>query len=71
MTTTDSYAVETNTQIYTAVAKANIVINTDVNGITGGATEQNKVKFYQGQAKVLRAVLFFDLLKLYGSSIDI
>ena len=66
MTSDDNYARDTYTQIYTAVAKANIVINTDVNSITGGATEQAKVKFYQGQAKVLRAVLFFDLLKLYG-----
>ena len=66
MTSDDSYARDTYTQIYTAVTKANIVINTDVNSITGGATEQAKVKFYQGQAKVLRAVLFFDLLKLYG-----
>ena len=66
MTSDDNYARDTYTQIYTAVAKANLVINTDVNGITGGTTEQAKVKFYQGQAKVLRAVLFFDLLKLYG-----
>ena len=66
MTSDDGYARDTYTQIYTAVAKANIVINTDINGITGGTTEQAKVKFYQGQAKVLRAVLFFDLLKLYG-----
>ena len=66
MTSDDNYARDTYTQIYTAVAKANIVINTDVNTITGGTAEQAKVKFYQGQAKVLRAVLFFDLLKLYG-----
>ena len=66
MSSSDSYATDTYEQIYTAVAKANIVINTDVNAITGGASEQAKVKFYQGQAKVLRAVLFFDLLKLYG-----
>ena len=66
MSSSDDYATDTYEQIYTAVAKANIVINTDVNAITGGASEQAKVKFYQGQAKVLRAVLFFDLLKLYG-----
>ena len=68
MTSADSYARDTYAQIYTAVAKANIVINTDINGIIGTATDKKQVLFAQGQAHALRALFFFDLLKLYGQN---
>lgn len=66
MLSADAYASDTYAQIYTAVGKANILINNDISLIQGDSDEVNKTKFYQGQAQVLRAVLFFDLLKLYG-----
>ncbi|WP_312075206.1 RagB/SusD family nutrient uptake outer membrane protein [Chryseobacterium sp.] len=66
MTSSDAYARDTWSQIYAAVAKANILINTDVNGITGTDADREAVRYHIGQAQVLRAMFFFDLLKLYG-----
>ena len=66
MTSADAYARDTYRQIYTAVAKANILINTDVNGIQGTVADRDAVRYHIGQAYVLRALYFFDLLKLYG-----
>lgn len=66
MTSADAYARDTYSQIYTAVAKANIIINTDINGITGTETDKKKVLFAQGQAHALRALFYFDLMRLYG-----
>jgi hypothetical protein len=66
MTSADAYARDTWAQIYTAVAKANVLINTDVNGITGSDADRKAVRYHIGQAHVLRAMFFFDLLKLYG-----
>lgn len=66
MTSADAYARDTYRQIYTAVAKANILINTDVNGIQGTSADRDAVRYHIGQAYVLRALYFFDLLKLYG-----
>lgn len=66
MTSADAYARDTWAQIYTAVGKANILINTDVNGITGSDADRDAVRYHIGQAHVLRAMFFFDLLKLYG-----
>lgn len=66
MTSADAYARDTWSQIYTAVAKANILINTDVNGIKGSEADRKAVRYHIGQAHVLRAMFFFDLLKLYG-----
>ncbi|AQX04613.1 RagB/SusD family nutrient uptake outer membrane protein [Elizabethkingia meningoseptica] len=66
MTSSDSYATSTYNQMYAAVAKANVLINTDVNGITGGDSNKKQVQYYQGQAYAVRAQVFFDLLRLYG-----
>lgn len=66
MTSADGYAKDTWAQIYTAVAKSNILINTDINGITGSDADRKAVQYHIGQAHVLRAMFFFDLLKLYG-----
>lgn len=66
MTSSDAYARDTYRQIYTAVGKANILINTDVNGIQGNDSQRDAVRYHIGQAYALRALFFFDLLKLYG-----
>lgn len=64
MTSTDGTARSTYSKIYEAIAKANIVINTDINNVP--SSEHSKVNFHKGQALVLRGLLAFDLLKLYG-----
>ncbi|SDE34294.1 RagB/SusD family nutrient uptake outer membrane protein [Riemerella columbipharyngis] len=66
MLSSDSYAGGTYNQIYAGVYKTNIIINTDVNAIP--AAQQSQVKYIQGQAKVLRGYMFFDLLRLYGQT---
>lgn len=66
MQSSDPYAVTTYNQIYTAIAKANIVINTDLAGVDGGTGTQGQAKFAQGQAYGLRAIAFFDAFRLYG-----
>ncbi|WP_241773427.1 RagB/SusD family nutrient uptake outer membrane protein [Chryseobacterium sp. Leaf394] len=66
MTSADAYARDTWSQIYAAVAKANILIGTDVNAVTGSDADRQAVRYHIGQAHVLRAMFFFDLLKLYG-----
>ncbi|QDP85558.1 RagB/SusD family nutrient uptake outer membrane protein [Chryseobacterium sp. SNU WT5] len=66
MLSSDAYARDTYNQIYTMVGKTNIVINTDINKITGTSADVAKAEYYQGQAYALRAQGFFDLLKLYG-----
>ena len=58
--------ITTYNQIYTMVAKTNIVINTDISKLTGTAQDLAKAEYYQGQAYALRAQGFFDLLRLYG-----
>ncbi len=62
----DTYAVATYNKIYEAVAKANIVIGTDLNTISGTDTDKSTAKFAQGQAYGLRAIAFFDAFRLYG-----
>lgn len=66
MLSNDTYAVGTYNQIYAAVAKANIVINTDMSTLEGGTANQNAGKYAQGQAYGLRAIAFFDAFRLYG-----
>lgn len=66
MLSNDPYAVNTYNQIYTAVAKANIVINTDMSTLEGGTANQNAGIYAQGQAYGLRAIAFFDAFRLYG-----
>lgn len=66
MNSNDAYARDTYNQIYTMVAKTNIVINTDVSKLQGTTQDLAKAEYYQGQAYALRAQGFFDLLRLYG-----
>lgn len=66
MLSNDAYAVNTYNQMYTAIAKANIVINTDANTIQGSDADRTNSKYAQGQAYGMRALVFFDALRLYG-----
>ncbi|MGL5234494.1 MAG: RagB/SusD family nutrient uptake outer membrane protein [Empedobacter falsenii] len=66
MLSTDAYASGTWNQIYAMIAKTNIVINTDITSLSGSDLDRSKATFGQGQAYGLRAIGFFDLLRLYG-----
>ncbi len=66
MLSNDAYAVNTYTQIYALIAKANIIINTDMNTIKGSDFDREDAKYAQGQAYAMRALGFFDLHRLYG-----
>lgn len=66
MLSNDAYAVNTYTQIYALVAKANILINTDMATITGSELDRKAARYAQGQAYAMRAIGFFDLHRLYG-----
>ncbi|WP_312923004.1 RagB/SusD family nutrient uptake outer membrane protein [Empedobacter brevis] len=66
MLSTDAYASGTWNQIYTMIAKTNIVINSDVANFTGTDIDRARSYYSQGQAYALRAQGFFDLLRLYG-----
>lgn len=66
MLSNDAYAVNTYNQMYTAIAKANVVINTDANAIQGSDADRANSRYAQGQAYGMRALVFFDALRLYG-----
>ncbi|TGN29366.1 RagB/SusD family nutrient uptake outer membrane protein [Empedobacter tilapiae] len=66
MLSTDAYAKDTWGVIYKMIATTNIAINTDVAKFQGSETEHNQSYFIQGQAHALRALGFFDILRLYG-----
>lgn len=66
MLSNDAYASGTYNQIYTMIAKANIVINTKIGGLSGTPVDIQTAEYYQGQAYALRAQGFFDLLRLFG-----
>jgi len=63
MLETNANATDTWTQIYAAIASANIVISKSDAGIEG---DQNAINQVIGQAYVIRALAHFDLLRLYG-----
>lgn len=65
MTSADQYATGTWNQIYAMIAKTNIIINTDVSLIKGQDVA-GTAEFLKGQAYGLRALGFFDILRLYG-----
>lgn len=48
---------------YQLIANANMVINMDLSSLEG---DKNKGKYVQGQAKILRALAHYDLLRVYG-----
>ncbi|KPH11451.1 RagB/SusD family nutrient uptake outer membrane protein [Chryseobacterium sp. ERMR1:04] len=60
----DGYAKDTWNYIYQTVAKANVVINTDASSFS--ADDKDHAGFLQGQAYAVRALNFFDLLRVYG-----
>lgn len=66
MLSNDAYATNTYTQIYALIAKANIVINTDIATIKGTDLDRKNATYAQGQAYAMRAIGFFDLYRLYG-----
>jgi hypothetical protein len=59
----DAYAHDTWLQMYSTIANLNIIISQDPSKLTGDATA---VKNVIGEAYALRALVHFDLLKLYG-----
>lgn len=63
-TSSDAYAKDTWAFIYRTVATANVVINTDISGFK--ASDMSYANFIQGQAYAVRALGFFDLLRVYG-----
>lgn len=60
----DPYAKDTWNFIYKSVARANVVINTDYSSFI--ASDKEQAGYLQGQAYAVRALNFFDLLRLYG-----
>lgn len=62
MTSSDAYATDTYFQIYTVIAQLNVIINSDFTS----EARNDEVQYVKGQALVLRAQAFSDLLKLYG-----
>ena len=61
LTPTDYYPGNTWQQIYSVIANANIVINTEV-----ADNESAEVQYIKGQAYAIRALAYMDLLGLYG-----
>lgn len=59
----DGYPTGTWTQIYGAIATANIVINKSESSIKGDLAEIRHIK---GQALAIRALAHFDLVRLFG-----
>ena len=66
MLSSDAYAKNTYARIYNVIAKANNLINFDINKLDNPAANQVEATYYVGQAYALRALGFFDLLRLYG-----
>ncbi|MDY0929493.1 RagB/SusD family nutrient uptake outer membrane protein [Chryseobacterium sp. CFBP8996] len=70
MTSVDQYATTPYNAIYAVVAKTNIILNSP-NNLTwtqtqNAATISDKVDKIKAEAYTMRALAFFDLLKLYG-----
>ena len=55
--------------IYQVIAVCNVVINAEESAISGYEVPEimDQIKHYKAQAKTLRALTHFDLLRLYGS----
>lgn len=56
---THAYSADTWTQIYKVISNTNRVLEAEI-------AETNTVKYYKGQAYVIRAIAHYDLLRLYG-----
>lgn len=59
----DAYARDTWSQMYSAIANTNIIINQDPTVLEG---DQDEIMNIQGQALALRALIHYDLVRLYG-----
>jgi hypothetical protein len=59
----DAYTTDTWTKMYEVIASANIIIAQDAAAMEGDA---EAIKHAQGQAYIIRAMVHFDLLRLYG-----
>ncbi|WBL26123.1 RagB/SusD family nutrient uptake outer membrane protein [Zunongwangia sp. HGR-M22] len=62
MISTDAYATDTFTQMYKIIGELNTIINSDYTSVG----QEDEIKNTKGQAYVFRALVFFDLVKLYG-----
>jgi hypothetical protein len=70
MTSTDAYTTGPYNAIYGVVAKTNIILNSSDNlswtQTQNASTIADKVDKIKGEAYAIRALAFFDLLRLYG-----
>lgn len=71
MLSTDAYARDTYQAIYTVVAKCNIIINSADAGLKwkesiDPVAIKDKIKNVKAKAHAVRALAFFDLLRLFG-----
>lgn len=66
MLSSDAYAKDTYARIYKVIAKANNLINFNINNLQNAASKADEANYYVGQAYALRALGFFDALRLYG-----
>lgn len=69
MLSNDGYARNTYERIYKVVAKANNLINFDINKLDNAAANQVEANYYVGQAYALRALGFFDTLRALWTKI--
>lgn len=66
MLSSDAYARNTYARIYKVIAKADNLINFNINNLESAASKAGEANYYIGQAYGLRALAFFDALRLYG-----
>lgn len=62
MVSTDAYATDSFEQMYKVIAELNTIINSEYTN----AEREEEIENTKGQAYVFRAMVYFDLLKLYG-----
>lgn len=65
MIASDGYAYDTWEDIYQCIQQANNVIQIDPEEVEEG--QQAEVDYYKGQAYALRALFYFDLMRLYST----
>lgn len=71
MNKADAYAENTWRRLYKTIMNANIVINTDISkfeldGYASYADMEKEANHIKGQAYAIRAIAYFELVKLYG-----
>ncbi|MBC9798498.1 RagB/SusD family nutrient uptake outer membrane protein [Sinomicrobium weinanense] len=65
MVSTDAYPSDTWERMYQVIASVNTIINKDPEELEEGV-DMKAVNHFKGQAFVIRALVHFDLVKLYG-----